>query len=334
MALLRFEDVHFSHATRKVLAGVSFELHSDKILVVLGPSGAGKTSILRLAAGLEAPRAGIVYIDGEPASATRRVEIEPARRRTSLVFQDLALWPHLNAYRQLAFAGPQLDADERRSLLAAVGLRGFESRLPADMSGGERQRLALGRALASKPRLLLLDEPFSNLDPELRSELRELLVTLHRERGVVILYVTHDLPDAFFLGDEIAFLNEGRMEQIGTPEDLYLRPATRSVAAFVGRGALVPGHVRGTELETPFGVLPNPRPELEDGCDVEVLIRPGDWRSSDHGLEARIEKAVLEEGRYLLRGRVAGHSIWLASRTAIARGRTLRVELERGWPVA
>ncbi len=149
MVVLTFGGVHFSYAARPVLAGVSFEAGEGELLVILGPSGSGKSTVLRLAAGLDAPSAGTIYLNERPASADGRILLEPAARRVSLVFQDLALWPHLTCDEQLHFMGLDLDTPDRKALLKDVGLEGFESRLPAHMSGGERQRLALARALAA-----------------------------------------------------------------------------------------------------------------------------------------------------------------------------------------
>jgi len=226
MDALRFDGVAFGYQDREVLRQVSFDLREEELLVLLGPSGTGKTTVLRLAAGLEVPDAGTILVGGEPANISRRLVLDPALRRTSFVFQDLALWPHLTADRHLSFTGPALTSGERRSLLKSVDLERLATRLPAHMSGGERQRLALARALASNPRLLLLDEPFASLDPQLRIELRSVLLDLYRSRRMGILYVTHDLEDALELGDRIAVLNAGKIEQAGSPEDLYRCPAT------------------------------------------------------------------------------------------------------------
>lgn len=334
MVVLAFEDVGFSFGSRRVLVDVSFELPEGRVLVILGPSGAGKSTVLRLAAGLDAPSSGHVRLNGRPASSPGSVSIEPAERATSLVFQDLALWPHLTSDQQLSFAGPALDFDERAALLSDVGLPGFADRRPGEMSGGERQRLALARALASRPHLLLLDEPFSSLDPGLRLELRELLRGLHRQHGVSMLYVTHDLHDAFFLGDEIVFLSSGRVEQTGSPEQLYRRPATVSVATFVGKAAVVEGRVRGEELDTGLGRLPNPRPELGHGQAVEVVLRPEDVRIAPGGVEARVESVAFEDGRYIIKAFAGACPIWFHLESRLAPGQTVSLHLKGGWPLS
>lgn len=334
MAVLALEEAGFSHGSRAVLVDMSFELREGKVFVILGPSGAGKSTVLRLASGLDAPSSGHVRLNGRLASSPGRVLIEPAERGTSLVFQDLALWPHLTSDQQLSFAGPALGSAERAGLLENVGLRGFEARLPAHMSGGERQRLALARALASTPRLLLLDEPFSSLDPVLRLDLRQLLLDLQRQHGVSILYVTHDLHDAFFLGDEILFLNSGRVEQIGSPEDLYRRPATRSVANFVGRTVVIEGRVQGEEIETGLGSFHNLRRELGQGQAVDVVLRPEDAQVGYGGVEALVESVAFEDGRYVAKASAGACSIWFHSESRPIPGEIVSLHLKNGWPLS
>ncbi len=333
MAALKFDSVGFSYEGGDVLTKLSFELLEEELLVVLGPSGTGKTTVLRLAAGLEAPEAGTIFLLGETASVGKRVMIGPAGRRSSLVFQDLALWPHLTADEHLSFAGPTLSSGERVALLQSVDLGALATRLPANMSGGERQRLALARALASKPRLLLLDEPFANLDPELRIDLRNLLLELHRGRGVSILYVTHDLEDAFELGDRIAVLNAGKIEQVGTPEDLYLHPSSPFVANFVGRGTIVPGRVDGSQLRTPLGAVPNPRAELVTGEEVLLVIRPEALELTDDGFTGKIESVTFGGGRYLVALSSAGYRLWAYSTSRFSPGETVKIRMRDGWPI-
>ncbi len=333
MAALTFENVDFSYSGRAVLAGVSFTLSAERVLAVLGPSGVGKSTVLRLTAGLEAPDSGEIRLNGRLASASRRVVLDPSERSLSVVFQDLALWPHLTCDQHVAFVGPALRPAEREQHLSDVGLRSFGARFPAEMSGGERQRLALARALGSKPKLLLLDEPFTALDPELRAELIDLLLALHRRHGVAILYVTHDLKDAFSLGDDVLFLNAGRVEQVGPPVELYQRPVSRSVATFVGKGTIVPGRVRGEELVTALGRFPNPRRELSEGAVVDVVIRPEDVETGEGEFQALVESVVFEEGRYLVKARLEAHSIWLHSTIRVAPGSSIPIRAGSGWPL-
>jgi len=336
MAILTFDQVRFSYPKRPVLEGLSFEAEEGELLVILGPSGSGKSTLLRLAAGLDVPSAGTISLNGRRASADGRILVEPRDRRLSLVFQDLALWPHMTCDEQLHFMGPDLDAGERTALLTDVGLDDFESRRPAHMSGGERQRLALARALAAKPHVLLLDEPFANLDPGLRLELRRLLVDihrLHRTHPVTMVYVTHDLDDGFALADRIVVLNQGRVEQAAPPEELYHRPKSAFIATFVGKAAIVPGTLEGAELRTPLGSFSNPRSDLNDANAIEVVLRPEDIEPGPGGVEAEVAEVLFASDRYLVRASTAWGSIWTYTTTPPAPGDTMAVRARRGWPV-
>jgi ABC-type Fe3+/spermidine/putrescine transport system ATPase subunit len=333
MAVLGFDGVGFSYAEAAVLAGVSFEAQLGELLVILGPSGSGKSTVLRLAAGLDAPNAGTIYLNGRPASTAGRILMEPADRRISLVFQELALWPHLSADQQLHFTGPALHAADRQRLLRDVGLEGLETRLPAHMSGGERQRLALARALAAGPRALLLDEPFANLDPGLRLELRRLLRDLKRRHRVSIVYVTHDLEDAFDLADRIAVLKEGRIEQTGPPEEIYRRPANAFVATFVGKAIIVSAKVEGSEIHTPLGNFSNPRSDLGGASEVEVVLRPEDIEVGEGDVQARVEEVVFGGDRYLVRASTESGPIWTYASDPRVPGETVGVRVRHGWPL-
>lgn len=333
MVVLRFDGVHFSYADRPVLAGVSFEAEPGERLVILGPSGSGKSTLLRLVAGLDAPDAGTISLHGQPASADGRILVEPQARRLSLVFQDLALWPHMVCDEQLHFMGPELDIAERQALLKDVGLEDFGSRLPAHMSGGERQRLALARALAAKPHILLLDEPFANLDPNLRLELRRLLVDLHRAHQVTMVYVTHDLDDALALADRIVVLNQGKIEQTAPPEELYRRPQSAFVATFVGKAAIVSGTIEGSEIRTPLGDFTNPRSDLRDASGIEVVLRPEDIEAGAEGVAAEVAEVVFVGDRYLVRALTSCGPVWTYSATRPVAGDAIAVRARYGWPL-
>ncbi len=336
MVVLRFEEVHFSYDDRPVLAGVSFEAQQGERLVILGPSGSGKSTLLRLIAGLDAPGTGRISLHGNPASADGRILVEPQARHLSLVFQDLALWPHMVCDEQLHFMGPELDTAERKALLRDVGLEDFGPRLPAHMSGGERQRLALARALAAKPRILLLDEPFANLDPGLRLELRRLLVDihrLHRTHQFTIVYVTHDLDDALALADRIVVLNQGTIEQVAPPEELYRRPQSAFVATFVGKAAIVSGTLAGREIRTPLGDFTNPRSDLNDASDIEVVLRPEDIEAATEGVAAEVVEVLFVGDRYLVRALTSCGPFWTYSATRPVPGATIVVRARHGWPL-
>jgi len=221
---------------------LSLGVERGGILALLGPSGSGKTTTLRMLGGFERPDGGRITVEAEEVTGLR-----PERRRFGMVFQHYALFPHLDVGQNIAFGlesqGVRRPASDQRiaEALALVGLGGFERRGVAELSGGQQQRIALARALAPEPRVLLLDEPLSNLDPALRERTRRELRTLIRRVGITTVIVTHEQEDAFDLADTVAVLNQGRLEQVGTPEALYHHPATPFVARFIGRSSWMPG---------------------------------------------------------------------------------------------
>lgn len=260
--------------------GVDFEVQRGETLALLGPSGCGKTTTLRLIAGFEIPDAGSIEIGGRTVAGPT-VYIPPERRRVGMVFQDYALFPHLTVRGNVAFGLSRRDPareDRVRELLDLVGLTELADRYPYELSGGEQQRIALARTLAPNPEVVLLDEPFSNLDAELRRQMRFEVSEILKQIESTVILVTHDQEEAFELGDRVAILNHGRLEQLGTPEEIYTRPATRFVAEFVGRFDVLPGRLRPEGIETEIGLFP-----AADGCNGdprrageawEVLIRP------------------------------------------------------------
>ena len=243
-----------------------------EIVALLGPSGCGKTTLLRLIAGFEEPGEGRIEIDGAPVAGAGSW-VAPERRRVGMVFQDYALFPHLTVAANVCFGLPRRQHTARLAeLLALVGLEGLEQRYPHELSGGQQQRVALARALAPNPRLVLLDEPWSNIDPHLRSLLRGEIAAILRGVGVTGVLVTHDREEAFSLADRIALMREGTVVQEGTPEQLYLTPSDRWAAEFVGAGNFLRGRVEGGVVETVLGRLPH---AANGGAgEVEVLVRP------------------------------------------------------------
>jgi multiple sugar transport system ATP-binding protein len=232
---LRLEGVHAARGGRDVLHGIDLSVARGELLVVLGPSGAGKSTLLRVIAGLEPATAGRVFIAGRDVTGLR-----PGRRNVSMVFQSHALFPHLTVADNIAFGPLMRDAGRRAAreqaerAAATVGCGHLLNRRPDQLSGGERQRVALARALVREPDVFLLDEPLSNLDAELRVETRAELKALHRRVGGTMLHVTHDQVEALVLGDRIAVLRDGRLEQVATPEQIWRAPASTFVARFVG----------------------------------------------------------------------------------------------------
>ena len=269
---LRVRGVEVALGGVPVLRGADLDVAAGRIVTLLGPSGCGKTTLLRTVAGLQHADAGTVDL-GARTVAGPGVDVPAERRSIGMVFQDWALFPHLTVAGNVAFG---LRRRERRGstvddVLGLVGLRGLADRMPATLSGGQQQRVALARALATRPAAILLDEPFSNLDPVLRSHVRTEVARLLRGLGATALIVTHDQEEAFLLGDEVAVMDGGRVVQQAAPSELYESPATRAVAAFLGDGNLVSGVARGDRAETCWGSVPL-RGEVHG--EVEVLLRP------------------------------------------------------------
>jgi len=266
---------------KEVVADLSFRLGPGSIGCLLGPSGCGKTTVLRLIAGFEAVSSGEILLNGEPVSRPGH-SVPPERRRVGMVFQDYALFPHLTVEGNVTFGLHRWPARERaarvRELLALVGLEGHERAYPHELSGGQQQRVALARALAPKPELLLLDEPFSNLDVELRERLGLELRQILKQEGITAILVTHDQQEAFAMADEIGVMHAGRLQQWDTAYRLYHQPANRFVADFIGQGVFLPGTVLNShQIEIELGILNGSFPsECTKGCAVDVLIRPDD----------------------------------------------------------
>ena len=263
------------------VADLSLDVARGDILALLGPSGSGKTTTLRLLAGFEAPDAGMIAVDGEDVTRTA-----PATRRFGMVFQHYALFPHLDVGQNVAFglaASGEAAARRVRECLAMVDLAGFERRPVAALSGGQQQRVAVARSLAPEPRVLLLDEPLSNLDPALRERTRRELRRAIKQVGITTVFVTHEQEEAFELGDRIAVLNTGRLEQVGTADELYDEPRTAFVASFVGRAAALPGErMRGPA-----------------GAGARALVRPEAMRFVQASGAAAALQGVVTERRFV-----------------------------------
>jgi ABC-type Fe3+/spermidine/putrescine transport system ATPase subunit len=292
MSFLVLDGLDKSFGAVAVLRGLSLEVEKGEVLALLGPSGSGKTTALRLIAGFEQADRGRIEVDGADVTA-----LPPERRHFGMVFQHYALFPHLTVGENVAFGlagrkeGPKVGKSEiaRRvdEALSLVDLPGFADRRVGEISGGQQQRVALARALAPEPRVLLLDEPLSNLDPTLRERTRRELKAAVRRVGITTVLVTHEQEEAFDLGDRVAVLQGGVLHQVGVPEDLYERPATRFVATFVGRASALPGVLEGdgavwvpdpaAESTSPVRWSAVRAPEVEGmapGEPVDLVVRP------------------------------------------------------------
>ena len=263
---------------RPAVQGISFAAREGEILCLLGPSGCGKTTILRAIAGFEPVRSGQLFLSGQLVSSPD-VMIPTESRHVGMVFQEYALFPHLRVQDNIAFGLRHLARSERaarvQEMLRLTGLEGFERRYPHELSGGQQQRVALARALVQNPVVLLLDEPFSNLDPDMAGRMRQELHDLLRRTKTTTVLVTHDHDEAFAMADRIAVLNHGRLEQFDTPEMMYHMPATPFVADFVGQADFIPGTVSQGMVHTELGEFPDTI-ECKDGTAVVVMIRPDD----------------------------------------------------------
>ena len=299
---------------RAAVESVSLGLAAGRIGVLIGPSGCGKTSLLRAVAGLERCAAGRVAIAGETLSdAATGLHLAPERRRIGMVFQDYALFPHLSVADNVAFGVAGLDRAARhkrvQQMLDLVGLAHAAKRAPHELSGGQQQRVALARALAPAPRLLLLDEPFSSLDVDLRERLAQEVRVILKESGTTALLVTHDQLEAFAVGDVIGVMHKGHLEQWDDAYTLYHRPATRFVAHFIGHGVFAPAQIvacaGGPCVHTPLGELHDiagcPLPEAFPNGECDVLLRADDIVHDDASpVRALIERKAFRGSEFLL----------------------------------
>ena len=318
LAVDRLEKA-YGAGRRRVVAvrDVSFDVAAGEFFTLLGPSGCGKTTTLRAIAGLERVDGGAVAIGGEPVSdPSRRVHVPVHRRGVGMVFQSAAVWPHMTVYDNVAFplvAAPRTDRPPRADVarrvdetLELVRLGGLGARPATDLSGGQQQRLALARALVRRPLLLLLDEPLSGLDQQLRQEVRDELRSIQRELGLTVLYVTHDQVEALAVSDRIGVMRDGRLEQVGAPEEVYGHPATSFVARFVGAANLLAGTVLGREngaviVRTAQGIL-HIRADRSFAAGTEVLVvaRPEHVRVDPTGSGRVVARSFLGDGVELI----------------------------------
>ena len=305
----------FASGSVRAVDHVTFEVQDGELLVLLGPSGCGKTTTLRLIAGLEEPDAGDIMLDTRVVSSAQRNLFVPTERRNiGMVFQNYAIWPHMNVFENVAYPlrvrrVPRNVVRERvAKTLELAGLEGYEGRPATDLSGGQQQRVALARAMVFEPRLLLLDEPLSNLDAKLRVHMRGELKHLQQQTGITMVFVTHDQAESMALADRIIVMNLGRIEQEGTPTEIYERPCSRFVSEFVGSinllhvevaqlasveaGSLLTLRHGGRQLRCP----PSPNAHLELGQQVLVSIRPE---------KLTLHRQQVDDGLNVWEGRIA-----------------------------
>ncbi|WP_435332612.1 ABC transporter ATP-binding protein [Haloarchaeobius sp. TZWWS8] len=281
--VLELEGVAKSYGSEEVITDLSLAVREGEILTLLGPSGCGKTTTLRLVAGLERIDGGAVSLNGETVSDSTTY-VPPEQRGVGVVFQEFALFPHMTAAENIAFGlTEESDAEtERRvdDMLDLVGLQSHRDAYPDELSGGQQQRIALARSLAPEPRILLLDEPFSNLDVDLRVEMREEVRRILKEAGVTAISVTHDQEEAMSISDRVAVMNDGNLEQVGRPEQVFQHPESRFVAGFLGHASFLSGFLRGDTVQTGVGDIDRETmhglAQEYDGTRLDVLVRPDD----------------------------------------------------------
>lgn len=275
--MLRVKSLTKSFGTREkkwAVRGVSFSLEEAEMLVLLGPSGCGKTTTLRMIGGFTRPDGGEIWL-GRELLFNPHKHTAPEKRKIGFVFQDYALFPHLNVRDNVCFGLRHWDKEAREArgeeLLGLVGLAGLGHRMPTELSGGEQQRVALARSLALQPSCLLLDEPFSNLDEKLRARMRREIRALLKQQGVAAIWVTHNQQEALALADRIAVMADGKIQQLGTPEQLYNQPCNVFVAQFLGRTNILSGQATGWSAETRLGHIPL---TAEHKGEVLLSLRP------------------------------------------------------------
>ena len=274
MSKIMIKNLQKSFGKGKVLENIDFEVDDGKVVSLLGPSGCGKTTTLKVIAGLLQPDEGTIFIGDQNIT-----KLPPEKRGTVIVFQDHLLFPHLNVEQNIGFGlkmakHPKKEIkDQVEEMLDLVKLKGTNHKYPHELSGGQQQRIALARALAVSPKVLLLDEPFSNLDPKLRQEIRELTFEIQRNLGMTTILVTHDKEEALMSSDKIAFMQDGKIKQFGTPEELYQRPNSIEVAHFLGEKNFIPGRIQNGRFQSDIVSIQSAR---SDANHARLMIKPED----------------------------------------------------------
>lgn len=342
---LVLKQIHLQYGKQAVVHAIDLRVADGQIGCLLGPSGCGKTTLLRAIAGFEPVTHGTITLNGQIISSPQQ-HIAPEQRQIGMVFQDYALFPHLNIADNIGFgirkASRQAKAQRVAALLELVNLSGYERRYPHELSGGQQQRIALARALAPRPRLLLLDEPFGSQDIELREMLAREVRDILKQEGTTAILVTHDQHEAFAMADEIGVMQAGRLQQWDSAYNLYHHPANAFVAGFIGQGALIHGQVLKTQqVQTALGLLPLPASlSLAHDTPVQVLIRPEQIHSitPDHSATATacITAKVFRGAETLYTLRLPDQQILLAllpSQHNLAVGENVRFTVDDHAPI-
>lgn len=325
-----------SFGSVQAIVGLDLDVAETEILALVGPSGCGKTTLLRLIAGFETPDQGTITLRGK-AVADGAVALPPEVRGVGMVFQDYALFPHLTVAENIAFGLDGMHARERQAIvaekLALVGLQGYEQRMPHELSGGERQRVALARAMAARPVIILLDEPFSNLDADRRITMREEVRGILKSAGATAILVTHDQEEALYFGDRLAVLREGRLQQVDTPEGVFHAPVNADVAEFMGQTELLAGEVTHEGIQTEVGLVRQDI-ALPNGSRVQLAVRADDVDlEPDAGAAAVIRERQFKGALNLYKVRLPSgqilHSLQPHTRI-LPPGTTVEVNLEPG----
>ena len=304
--LLSLKHISKNFGEGDVLSDISLDVQRGEFVTLLGASGCGKTTTLRIVSGLETPDAGEVLLDGKDITA-----LPPESRPVNTVFQSYALFPHMNVEKNVAYGlrvrgmGKKEQAERVLEMLELVQMSEYAKRMPAQLSGGQRQRIAIARALAPQPQLLLLDEPLGALDLQLRRQMQIELKRLQKKLGITFIYITHDQEEAINMSDRIAVMRGGKFEQLGTPEEIYDRPATRYVAQFIGRSTILEGRVKhangySTLIENENGsfTVDSAHASLRDGEVCEVCVRTERMRAGRAPVEGFDLPATVKEVRY------------------------------------
>jgi iron(III) transport system ATP-binding protein len=337
---LELRGVNKSFAGIDAIRDLDLEVPEGEILALVGPSGCGKTTLLRLIAGFETPDRGTITLR-ERIVVNGTHCLPPEQRGVGMVFQDYALFPHLSVAGNVGFGLQHLRAEQRgevvQRMLELVGLLGSAERMPHELSGGERQRVALARAMAPEPVIILLDEPFSNLDADRRIQMRQEVRSILKKVGATAILVTHDQEEALYFGDRLAVLREGTIQQVGTPEGIFHKPASRSVADFMGQTEFLPGTVTPSGIETEIGIV-RQLVDLPDGSRVELAVRADDveivQRTGGGGvIQERQFKGALNLYKVALPSGQVLHSLQPHTRILPA-GTVVDVQIDPGHPLA